>query len=151
YFVALAEQAEPELRGSQQQHWFEILAREQDNLRIALEWSLSSGEIATGLRIAGALHFFWFALGYHTEGYEWTQRLRPRMDEAPVVYQPKFLISAAEMATFLDLEAGSRLYARAIQAARSVGDSLQLAWALTQSASTIPGMTERAMSHAEEG
>ena len=44
YYVALAEKAEPKLRGPQQAVWFDRLEREQDNLRAGLHWLLERGE-----------------------------------------------------------------------------------------------------------
>src|SRR5205807_2136443 len=75
YYLALAEQAEPELSGSQQISWFERLEREHDNLRTALSWLLEQGsdgqskELA--LRLGGALSQFWGIRGYVSEGRHW--------------------------------------------------------------------------------
>src|SRR5205823_7140008 len=59
WFLALAEQAEPELRGPEQVVWLERLEREHDNLRAALAWSGAQGEGEAGLRLGGALKRFW--------------------------------------------------------------------------------------------
>lgn len=68
YFLALAEQAEPELRGAQQAAWLDRCDREHDNLRAALRWSLESGHAELGLRLGGALRLWWFTRGYLSEG-----------------------------------------------------------------------------------
>ena len=44
FFLALAEEAEPWLRGPEQAAWFERLDAENDNLRAALSWLLEQGE-----------------------------------------------------------------------------------------------------------
>src|SRR5918998_3357097 len=44
FFLALAEQAYPELRGPRQGEWLNRLERENSNLRAAMGWALSAGE-----------------------------------------------------------------------------------------------------------
>ena len=50
-----------------------VLAREQDNFRAALEWSLARGDPA-GPRLAGALGEFWLDRGLLAEGQDWLER-----------------------------------------------------------------------------
>jgi predicted ATPase/class 3 adenylate cyclase len=77
YYLALAEQAEPELEGPQQAAWYERLEREHDNLRAALAWALEPAHaegsptgdgIELALRLGAALRRFWFVRGYFREG-----------------------------------------------------------------------------------
>jgi predicted ATPase len=50
-----------------------VLAREQDNFRAALEWSLSHGN-QTGPRLTRALGDFWLSCGLLAEGRDWLER-----------------------------------------------------------------------------
>jgi tetratricopeptide (TPR) repeat protein len=50
-----------------------VLAREQDNFRAALEWSLARND-QTGPRLAWALGHFWLGLGLLHEGRAWLER-----------------------------------------------------------------------------
>jgi hypothetical protein len=70
FYLALAEEAEPRLRGPEQMQWFDRFEVEHDNLRAALEWSLGKGRVEKGLRLGAALTFFWERGGYWLEGRE---------------------------------------------------------------------------------
>jgi predicted ATPase/class 3 adenylate cyclase len=72
HFLAMAEAAEPQLMGADQQAWLDRLETEHDNLRSALAWSAAAGGYAAGgLRLAGALWRFWLVRGYLAEGRGW--------------------------------------------------------------------------------
>jgi predicted ATPase len=73
YFLAMAEEAEPELIGPQEAEWLEHLEVEHDNIRAALFWSSERGEVELGLRLAGALMSFWFWEGHYGEGRGWLE------------------------------------------------------------------------------
>lgn len=71
FFAALAERAEPMLRGREELTWFQRLDRERDNVRAALAWSRSQPALLpVGLRLAAALWRFWYRRGYWREGWE---------------------------------------------------------------------------------
>ena len=71
YFLALAEQAEPELRGAAQVAWLHRLETEHENLRAALQWALGTGEAELAVRLASALAWFWEQRSYLSEGRQW--------------------------------------------------------------------------------
>jgi len=82
YYLELAERAAPALRGPDQRTWHFRLERESDNLRAALRWSLDQvrpdgteavAEPEAGLRLSGALGYFWYVRGYHSEGRRWLE------------------------------------------------------------------------------
>src|SRR5215217_344008 len=73
FFLALAEEAEPELRGPQQGECLKRLEMEHDNLRAALSWALRQEEAELGLRLGGALGEFWHLRGHLNEGRRWLQ------------------------------------------------------------------------------
>lgn len=71
----LAEAAEPALNGPHRQIWLRTLEPEQDNQRAALDWCLSlSARPEHGVRLAGALWWFWFHRGLWREGRDWIER-----------------------------------------------------------------------------
>lgn len=74
FFLRLAEEAEPELRGADQLQWFGRLEVEHDNIRAALAFALESARGADALRLATALWRFWNVRAYWSEGRQWLTR-----------------------------------------------------------------------------
>jgi predicted ATPase/class 3 adenylate cyclase len=69
WHLALAEQAEPHLRGPEQITWLDRLELDHDDLRAALDWSATSPEHAgAAMRLAASLHRFWVLRGHLGEG-----------------------------------------------------------------------------------
>jgi len=71
YYLALAEEAEPHLKEAENREWLARFERDQENLRTALEWSMTSEEAELVLRICGALWEFWSRRGKRSEGRYW--------------------------------------------------------------------------------
>ncbi|MDR3687877.1 MAG: tetratricopeptide repeat protein [Fimbriimonas sp.] len=74
-YLALAEAAEPKLRGEQQGKWIQHLEDEHENLLVALDWSMLEASNGTGLRFCGALSRFWVTRGHLSEGRDWCTRV----------------------------------------------------------------------------
>ncbi|MEI6046794.1 MAG: protein kinase, partial [Chloroflexota bacterium] len=80
YYLALVEEADQYLRGSEQVPWLTRLDQEHDNLRGALNWLLKPAPSSAGgsgrsadrpemtLQFSGKLFGFWFLRGYFSEG-----------------------------------------------------------------------------------
>ena len=75
FYLQLAEEAEPALRGPEQLRWLERLDPERDNLRAALRWATETGETEVGLRSGAALWRYWQLRGFETEGRDTLERL----------------------------------------------------------------------------
>src|SRR6266567_1542767 len=77
YYLALAEQAEPHLVGSEQLLWFDRLERDLDNLRAILQAGIAGGveEREVALRLGAALTLFWTGRGHLREGRNMLERL----------------------------------------------------------------------------
>lgn len=97
FFLALAEEAEPELRGLDQALWMTRLDTEYDNLQAALGWTLErGGSPQTGLGLAGALGEFWMMRGRMAEGRRWLEAALK--NGGAVVARSKGLFWAASVA-----------------------------------------------------
>ena len=100
FYYALAEAAEPELKGADQVEWLGRLEREQGNLRAALSWLLERGDTEATANLGYSLYVFWWIRGYHTEGRRWTEAVLARGSVlAPAVRaKPLFVCGAMAMA-----------------------------------------------------
>lgn len=75
YFLAFAEAIDGELRGPLQTERLAQLAREHDNLRAALTWTLTDrADVEMGARIVDGLWWFWGVRGHFSEGRQWTNQ-----------------------------------------------------------------------------
>ena len=131
FFLAVAEEAEPELAGPQQSVWVERLEAEHDNLREALSWLLESGEGKLGLRFGGALWRFWHARGYISEGVRWLESVLA--SSGPQLIPPR--LKALEGMGWMSQNQGDHERARAtyeemLKLSRELGDKGNVATAL---------------------
>ncbi|MDF5759376.1 BTAD domain-containing putative transcriptional regulator, partial [Spongiactinospora sp. TRM90649] len=67
HYTALAEHADPRLRGPGQRERLDLLDAEAANLRAAAEGAVADGDAAAALRLAAALGWYWFLRGRWTE------------------------------------------------------------------------------------
>jgi hypothetical protein len=168
FFLALAEEAEPHLFRAEQTEWLNRLSADHDNLRAALEWSLSqkdeggrmndeSGEPAVlhpsevGLRLAGALWYFWAIRGHFSEGREWVE---DALSTSAMTARAKTLNGAIMMTYFQsDYARMSALAEESVQLCRKIGDEKNLAFALSISgvAAILQGDAEKSRAFNEEG
>jgi len=99
YFQALAEAAEPELRGRRQVTWFHRLEAEHDNLRAALRWFGVCGNKERLARLSGALAWFWYVRGHGSEGRGWLEQALIDGSDLSAAIQAKALLGAAWLAS----------------------------------------------------
>ena len=98
FFLALAEEAELGLWGPDQMVWLERLKVEHDNMRAALSRSIERGEHELGLRLAGALRWFWHGHGHYGEGRSWLEEALSRDSRASVAARVKALSAVGWLA-----------------------------------------------------
>ena len=101
YFVALAEEAEPNLMGPEQAAWLRRLEEEHENLRASLDWSLEEAGSRAGLELCGALWRFWITRGHLSEGRECCARVLAKWgDEERTEERAKALNTAGILAYY---------------------------------------------------
>ncbi len=95
HLLALAEAAEPELKGEGASPWLTRLDEEHDNLRAALAWAGSAGAVELELRLASALEYFLRLRGHLSEGRSWLEGALSRVGDAPLEVRAKALNAAS--------------------------------------------------------
>ncbi len=133
HFLAFAEEAELHLTGPEQQAWMDRLEAEHDNLRAVLAWAADAGEVAIGLRLASALHHFWFVRGHLSEGRHWLVSMaeQARNESELTPKRAKSLTAAAYLTAHLgNFEAAFALGEEGLAIARETGDKQDVAGAL---------------------
>ena len=128
FFLGLAERADPEVRGPRQVEWLERLEQENDNLRAAMSWALSTGDYDTAVRLGWALQHFWWMRGHHREGRRW---MEATLEHAlPPALRARVLLVAGSMAyAYGDYPAAGEHWREALHLSRREGDVLAEAYA----------------------
>ena len=98
YFVALAEEAEPEILGADQIVWLERLEAERDNFRAALGWLLERGDTERAHRLIGSLRRGWVARGYLSETRKWLEAAFEQNAAVPKPVEAKSLYALGRVA-----------------------------------------------------
>jgi non-specific serine/threonine protein kinase len=124
YYLRVAEEAEPHLYRAGQQDWKNRLELDHDNLRVALAWSLESNQIEAGLKLAGALAWFWHSKGHLSEGNLWLEKILASGSGT----QGKERAKALRASSILSTDTGDYIRARAlaessIKLYREIGDN----------------------------
>lgn len=132
YYMALAEEAEPELCGADQLLWLHRLETEHDNLRAALDQCLTgSGDADAALRMAASLWRFWKIRGYLREGRQWLERTLSGLPPSAAAARVKALYGAGEITRFQgDFVASRALVEESLALARAAEDQWAIAYAL---------------------
>ncbi|MPY85168.1 MAG: LuxR family transcriptional regulator [Actinophytocola sp.] len=131
HFVHLVEQAFDHWLSPEQERWLTTLLREHNNLRAAFEFCLIAPDHAnTGLRMAGALWFFWIATGLTNEGRRWLER-GLEADDQPSRARARALWVGGYLSTIQeDLAAAKPMIAECREHADRLDDAEAAAWAV---------------------
>jgi predicted ATPase/DNA-binding SARP family transcriptional activator len=81
FYLALTEEAEPNLIGPEQAAALDRLRGENDNIRYALASSLEDDDVETAARIASAIWRFWQTDGQISEARSWLDRILEKLEQ----------------------------------------------------------------------
>jgi non-specific serine/threonine protein kinase len=131
WYVALAERAETGLGGPDQAAWLYRLDAEHDNIRAVLAKQAAVGDADGVLRLARAIHLFWYIRGHLIEGLSWTERGLRQATDVSARVRGRALTVACLLAFGLDDIPRSVRFAEAsLGLSRTTDDGLAVAEAL---------------------
>ncbi|MEV6963827.1 BTAD domain-containing putative transcriptional regulator [Hamadaea sp. NPDC051192] len=125
------EAAESGLRGFEAYAEIRRLEADQAEARAALTSALLDGDGHTALRIAAALHWFWYRRGHITEGLTWLQSALDLARDAPDSLRARALLAVAGL-SYLRGDAATAIAAaeQAHEAAQRAHDRLTTTYAV---------------------
>jgi excisionase family DNA binding protein len=134
YVLHVAEDAEEKRRGPEQVFQLARLEAEHDNLRAAVAWSLETPAGAElGLRLVGALPWFWYLRDHYREGRRWLEEVLARPEtQVPSPARVRALAGAGQFAirNFRDYAMARAWLDQSIALGRAIGDKEGVASAL---------------------
>jgi predicted ATPase/DNA-binding SARP family transcriptional activator len=145
HYLALAEQAAPELTGPTQRACLERLERDLDNLRAALAWARERGDGERGLRLATALERFWEVRSHLSEGRIWLAAALAARAAAPARPRAAALDAAGRLAYYQgDFGEAETLHEEALALWRELGDRAGIADSLNHLGAVAYGQGDAA-------
>jgi len=129
HFLALAEEAAPELTGPEQIVWLARMELDHENMRAALQWSIrESGDSSLGLKLGRFVAPFWERRGHFREGRLWLEQALAGHPAGEDALRGWVLNYAGNLAYAQgDTSRARTLYEEALALRRSVGDREQVA------------------------
>jgi tetratricopeptide (TPR) repeat protein len=123
-YLALAEGVGQHLQGKDRQRWLDLLERDHDNLRAALEWSIAGRRTEEACRLAFALWRFWQVRAHLVEAAQWCDRIVALpTDGVPPLVLLRGLEAAGGIAYWRgDVRSATAAYAKAVALANAHGD-----------------------------
>jgi predicted ATPase/transcriptional regulator with XRE-family HTH domain len=124
FYLALLEEAGPEIRGHDQAIWLDRLETELGNLRAALSWSVRRGE---GRKIADASWTswtYWWLSGHISEGRRWMEEALASEPGMPATHRARLLTLGATLGQAIgDFEASRVRNDESMELFRELGDT----------------------------
>ncbi|MGZ8693805.1 MAG: ATP-binding protein, partial [Gaiellaceae bacterium] len=131
FFVRLAEEAEPHLRGSGQERWLRAIDDDYDNVRAALGRARDADDRDSAGRICAALGRYWRARPMVAEGREWVAQSLSHADELDPQTAARLVRAGSHLAALAgDYAEQRRLAEDALGRWEALGDQAAVAGAL---------------------
>jgi predicted ATPase/transcriptional regulator with XRE-family HTH domain len=132
YFLDVAGQADHALRGPDQLKWLNRVNSMHDNLRVALDWAIETGQTEKALQLAQNLWWFWSKRSEFNEARHWLGRVLA-ISDAPL-FPELYAQVLTQLAHHTCLQMGAKeakpSIEKALMSARANGSQRTLANAL---------------------
>jgi predicted ATPase/DNA-binding SARP family transcriptional activator len=88
FLLMIVDDANQQRKGVYSKRWLDLLRKERDNLRGALEWAIASSRTETALRLVSHSAWGWFGHSEFIEGRMWLERVlgMPSANQFPEPY-----------------------------------------------------------------
>ncbi|MGW4799472.1 ATP-binding protein [Nonomuraea sp. NPDC004297] len=141
FYLRLARRGDAAWLGPDQVSWNDRTTAEHDNLRTALDHSLSAPGDHVALELAAALWFFWYPCGFLREGQHYLERALALDTEPGTVRNRALWVCSLTLMVQGDPSAGMAWAAECAGAAEQLGDTAaaHAAQAMVMAAATIRG------------
>jgi predicted ATPase/DNA-binding SARP family transcriptional activator len=131
YYRSVARAAENALLTPERRRWMDRLARDMENFRVALDWSLAHEGSERSLESARAFTEVLINCGALTEAHRWTERLLVEGCSAPAWLRGRTLVAAGLVGLYQgDYPRAAERFDDAVGLFREAGDRRALAEAL---------------------
>ena len=132
HFAVLAEAAEFELTGVDQERWWLRLTDEYENMRVALSWACERGEVTLALRLTASLARYWWTRGHYGEGRGWYGTALSLPGEVPALLRARAVYGLGNMAFASgEIAEAIPLLEESLATFRDEGEEVLTVWALT--------------------
>src|SRR6266851_2025544 len=130
YFLELSEVTVAGATGPAQTDYLNRLQADQNNVRVALEWSVEHQQAELAARLAGAMWLFW-RIRSIDEGRRWLDRVLT-LPGIPARSRAALLAEAGSLARYqADYRRALTLYEDGLDLARFIGDELSVTYTLS--------------------
>ncbi len=149
HYTSFAVAADRRLHSPDGAGWSMLVIKELPNIRAALEWSFTKGDLAVGVQLAGALRSAYFSrIGQLGQMREWLELALGATEPLPPLLRLKALTAATNVASSQgDFRWGAIVGEEAVALADELGDPYELAFALMArgGGAVFEGKTARAV------
>ncbi|MGQ0548180.1 MAG: ATP-binding protein [Armatimonadota bacterium] len=106
---------------------FAAIPHEYNNIRAAIEWSLTGGDADKGLRLAYSMHLFWISHGHVMEGRDWLKAILQRSRSSSPLLRARALRQLGRLTLQLsEYAAAASFIEEALANFRALGDKYEI-------------------------